>query len=71
MYNDSFYDALIQDQELELVCAQLAAACARKAETKRRERDNARAGAWQEDSERFIALAQRIGVANYYDIAAA
>ena len=70
MYNDAFYDAITEDQPLDLICAQLAEACTRKAETKRRQRDNALAAAWQEDSERFMALAQRIGVANYHDIAA-
>jgi hypothetical protein len=58
-YDAQFYDDLIRELDLDLICQQIGLACRRAAETKRRENDGALAQAWDQYADQFTALSDK------------
>ena len=66
MYDADFYDTLIREQDLDLICQQLAHACERAASSKRRENDEALGQAWEQDAAQFQQLSDTFSAGDFY-----
>jgi hypothetical protein len=67
-WSKKVYDKMIAEQDLDLICQELANACRRKAKVERRAKDPAMAQAWEQDAQQFISLANRFSAGDFYKI---
>ena len=67
-WSKKVYDKMIAEQDLDLICQELANACRRKAKAERRAKDPGMAQAWEQDAQQFKALADRFSAGDFYKI---